>query len=148
MAQIGYTPRPYHIYEQIHDVLITNSQIYSIIRISMLCPSGIIMLDDRLALPSECFVSMTFFSFGLLLCIIFEESLFHHVDPYQFHIQSLLNSVITFSIHRSASSNHSLLIQILSFFFFQSKSLLFIPEFSKINFQMPFLPREYDAKLT
>ena len=83
-----------------------------------------IILDDRLALPSECFVSMTSFSFGLLLCIIFEESLLnlpsppHHVDPYQFHIQSLLNSVITFSIRRSASSNHSLSIQILSFFFF------------------------------
>ena len=28
----------------------------------------------------------------------------NHVDPYQFHIQSLLNSVITLSIHRSASS--------------------------------------------
>ena len=61
--------------EQIHDVLIINSQTYSIIRLSMLCPSGVIILDDRLALPSECFVSMTFFSFGLLLCIIFEESL-------------------------------------------------------------------------
>ena len=68
---------PYPIPEQIHDVLITNLQIYIIIRLSMLCPSGVIIhvLDDRLALPSECFVSMTFFSFGLLLCIIFEESL-------------------------------------------------------------------------
>ena len=66
---------PYPIPEQIHDVLITNLQIYIIIRLSMLCHSGVIILDDRLALPSECFVSMTFFSFGLLLCIIFEESL-------------------------------------------------------------------------
>ena len=68
-------PRPYPISEQIHDVLITNSQTYIIIRLSMLCPSVVIILDDKLALPSECFVSMTFFSFGLLLCIIFEESL-------------------------------------------------------------------------
>ena len=75
VARIGKAPRPYPIPEQIHDVLITNSQTYIIIRLSMLCPSGVITLDDRLALPSECFVSMTFFSFGLLLCIIFEESL-------------------------------------------------------------------------
>ena len=54
MAGIGNTLSPYHIYEQIHDVLITNSQTYSITRISMLCPSGVIVLDDRLALPSEC----------------------------------------------------------------------------------------------
>ena len=75
VAQIGKAPRPYPIPELIHDVLITNSQTYIIIRLSMLCPSGVIILDDRLALPCECFVSMTFFSFGLLLCIIFEKSL-------------------------------------------------------------------------
>ena len=75
VAQIGKAPRPYPILEQIHDVLITNSQTYIIIRLSMLCPSGVIILDDRLVLPSECFVSMAFFSFGLQLCIIFEESL-------------------------------------------------------------------------
>ena len=69
----GKAPRPYHIPEQIHYVLITNSQTYITIRLSMLCPSGVIILDDRLALPSECFVSMTFFSFGLLLRIIFEK---------------------------------------------------------------------------
>ena len=75
VAPIGKAPRPYPIPEQKHDVLITNSQTYIIIRLRMLYPSGVIILDDRLALPSECFVSMTFFSFGLLLCIIFEESL-------------------------------------------------------------------------
>ena len=74
LVRIGKAPRPYPIPELIHDVLITNSQTY-IIRLSMLCPSGVIILGDRLALPSECFVSMTFFSFGLLLYIIFEESL-------------------------------------------------------------------------
>ena len=86
----------------------------------MLCPSGIIILDDRLALSSECFVSMTFFSFRLLLCIIFEESLLNlppnYVDSYQFYIQRLLNSVISLSIRRSALSNLSFSIQILSFF--------------------------------
>ena len=75
VAGIGKAPGPYPIPKQIHDVLITNSQTYIIIRLSMLCPSGVIILDDRLALPSDCFVSMTFFSFGLLLCIIFVESL-------------------------------------------------------------------------
>ena len=75
VARIGKPPRPYPIHEQIHDVLITNSQTYIIIRLSMLCPSGAIILDDRLTLASECFVSMTFFSFRLLLCIIFEELL-------------------------------------------------------------------------
>ena len=73
VARIGKAPRRYPIPEQIHDVLITNSQTYIIIRLIMLCPSGVIILDDRLALPSECFVTMTFFSFGLLLCLIFEE---------------------------------------------------------------------------
>ena len=120
VTQIGKAPCPYPIPEQIHDVLITNSQTYIIIRLSMLCPSGVIILDDRLALPSECYVSMTFFSFGLLLCIIFEESLSkfapNHVHSYQFHIQRLLNSVISLSIRRSASSNLSFSIQILSFF--------------------------------
>ena len=40
-----------------------------------------IILDYRLALPSECFVSMTSFSFGPLLCIIFEESLLNIPPP-------------------------------------------------------------------
>ena len=77
VARIGNAPRPYPIPEQIHvyGLLITNLQTYIIIRLSMLCHSGVIILDDRLALPSECFVSRTFFSFGLLLCTIFEESL-------------------------------------------------------------------------
>ena len=75
MARIGKAPHPYPIPEQIHDVLITNSYSYIIIRLSMLWPSGVIILDDRMALPSECFVSMPFFSFGLLLCIMIEESL-------------------------------------------------------------------------
>ena len=75
VARIGKAPRPYPIPEQIHDVSITNSQTYIIIKLSILSPSGVIILDDRLALQSEYFVSMTFFSFGLLLCIIFEESL-------------------------------------------------------------------------
>ena len=66
---------PYSIPEQIHDVLITNSQTYSIIRLSMLCPSGVIIPDNKLALPNDCFVSMNFFSFRLLFCVIFEESL-------------------------------------------------------------------------
>ena len=120
VARKGKAPRPYLILEQIHNVLITDLQTYTIIRLSMLCPSGVIILDDRLALPSECFVSMTFFSFGLLLCIIFEESLLkftpHHVDSYQFHIQRLFNSVISLSIRRSDSSKLSFSIQILSFF--------------------------------
>ena len=73
VARIG---KAYPIPEQIHDVSITNSQTYINIKLSILSPSGVIILDDRLALQSECFVSMTFFSFGLLLCIIFEESLF------------------------------------------------------------------------
>ena len=73
VARIG---KAYPIPEQIHDVSITNSQTYINIKLSILSPSGVIILDDRLALQSECFVLiMTFFSFGLLLCIIFEESL-------------------------------------------------------------------------
>ena len=49
VARIGKAPHPYPISEQIHDVLITNSQTYIIIRLSMLCPSGVIILDGRLA---------------------------------------------------------------------------------------------------
>ena len=49
VARIGKAPRPYFIPEQIHDILITNSQTYIINRLSMLCPSGVIILDDRLA---------------------------------------------------------------------------------------------------
>ena len=71
---INYSIRKSTTPEQIHDVLITNSQTYSIIRLNMLCPSGVIILD-RLALSSDCFVSMTFFSFGLPFCILYEESL-------------------------------------------------------------------------
>ena len=51
---------PYPIHEQIHDVVITNSQTYIIIRLSMHCPSGVIILNDKLALPSERFVSLDF----------------------------------------------------------------------------------------
>ena len=53
VVRIGKGRRPYPISEQIHDVLITDSQTYIIIRLSMLCPSGVIILDDRLALPIE-----------------------------------------------------------------------------------------------
>ena len=65
---------PYPISEQVHDVLITNSQTYSY-RLSVLCPFGVIILDDKSASPNESFVSITFFCFGLVFCIIFEESL-------------------------------------------------------------------------
>ena len=84
------------------------------------------ILNDKLALPSERCVSMTFFSFVPLLCIILEESLLklcthHHVDPYQFHIQILLDFVISLSIGRSASSNLSLSIQTLALFLLNLK---------------------------
>ena len=49
LARIGKAPHPYPIPEQIHDVLMTNSQTYIIIRLSMLCPSSAIILNDRLA---------------------------------------------------------------------------------------------------
>ena len=46
MVGIGKAPHPYFIPEQIH-VLITNSQTYSIIRLSVLCLSGVIILDNN-----------------------------------------------------------------------------------------------------
>ena len=113
MVGIRKSPHPYSIPEQMHDVLITNSQTYSI-RLSMLCLSGVITPDNKFALSNERFVSMIFFSFGLLFCVIFEESLLklcptHHVDPYQFHS---LNSVITLSLRRMALSNFIILLNL------------------------------------